>query len=1056
MTAMETQQTMTPYPILFLIALLSAWTCAPVSAGEDSALNPPPIEITTRQLPSGYPGDEYSTHLETIGGQGPVSFLSPNLLPRGLSLTRSGRLYGTLNAKPGNHSLFVIAVDPSQPDLFDETRLTLTIHQPLDLPVRALAPAMDRAPYAYQIPVQGGSPGIQARITGLPAGLSMDPTGLVTGIPEQGPARYKLMLTVMDPDFPTHRLSEKLSLRVYAPLRILTDSPAPLCVGDLLTTTLTAQGGSGKRMFTAEDLPLGLSLNAASGQISGLAQAPRGTYDVIVSVHDQVLPVLVSKTLTLTLVDFYPDAYEPMETNEKRGPNMFKPGDPVQEHTFDQPGDLDTVFLDLNALNRGDVVQILTRARTKKTRPRLSLRDPSGHPVHSAVSHDEAGYPGLLLVCDAPGTYRLDIDDARGETGDYNLALERLGPRLALTTLALPDQQTPGPVDLMVNAADGSGFHVFSADGLPPDLCISPEGRIHGQLNAAAGIYPVTIHVQDRLWGNLSDQRDYQLTLMDFFPDAFEALEGDRLCDTRATLVPGSPMQRHTFHKPGDIDAVRLDLGHQHTDRVIRIRTLPLTRNTPTYLTVNDHEGQTLFTDKDRPGPSCAYLSITHQKPLFLSIEQTDGRTGEYSLGVDDLGPRLRIETPALPDALTRGPYAVQLTATQGSGTYRFSGQNLPFGLTLDQTGHLSGHLAMAPGRYDLTIRAQDSLYTGIDDTRHFSLNVVTFFPDAFEAMNDEDPGTINTMSPGDAKQEHCFHDAGDTDWVRLDLSRVRPKDVIIIEAPVQDKQTRTELRLFDNPGHSPLVSQTGESAVGTPMVFSCERPGIYWLEIREPARGIGAYHLTLSNSGQPVNILTRSLNPAESVDPYTQKLDTQGGSGQHRFSLIRGALPPGLRLDPDKGLLGGQNTTWGHFTFSILAEDRRFPQNRSEQAYTMDAYMGKKLHGESRFVFPHYLSGTFSLDTETETTRAFPGDITGGTPGNLRYRIVDHTLPGERFTLTFDSQTGVFDLNEPSPLSCNQYVDVDLDVTVEVKDSVHTNNSFIFHYEIPARCLSY
>lgn len=1229
-----------------------------------------PIEITTESLPSGYQGDEYSTQIHAQGGQGTYYFLSASL-PSGLTLDGDGRVHGKLKDGPGSYVVPVTVTDPKQPDQFNEKKFNLIIHEPLRILSKKIDPAMVGVEYHHSVLLQGGAPDSRAVMEGLPTGLVMNEQGVISGTPEQSSDNLKLVLTYEDTHAPGHTVSKKMSLTVYDPLTIASISPEPLRVGQNLNMDIRIEEGSGDVLFESDNLPKGLELSP-SGRLSGVPDAGRGHYDFTVRVTDQTVPVTVEKTLTLTLVDFLPDIFESLETRDGASMNTMKPGGRVQEHTFDQPGDHDIVLLDLTGLNKGDVIRLRTEPRTKATRPRLTLDDSAGKQGLIVDETDGAGYGGLVYVCEEPGIIRVTIDEASGETGDYGLSLTRLGPKIRLATEALQDQQNLGPVHLNIQAAQGSGTYVFSSNNLPSHLEITPQGLIQGELSAPAGIYPVTIQVRDSLWGNLTDEKTFQLTVVDFFPDAFEKDGDDQDVDTANTLAPGSLVQNHTFHTPGDVDMVKLNLSALAKDHVLCIRTVPLTRKTRTVLTVLDEKGMSMYSDRNRTDGdmSIVFLDLNGPIPAFIKIEEAQGKTGDYGLMVEDKGPNIRMKTETVPDALSKGPFSFQLEAGLGSGSYRFSGKDFPKGLTLTDQGLIEGNLDLKPGSYPLDVRVNDALYTGMADSRRFDLKVVEFFPDAyetpgdetvesptvmkpgdpiqlhtlnrtddcdvirldltgvpkghvldiqtslltkptattlwlydehqtllatdedrpvsenlfsrlvvecpgpgslylfvrsreqvvgdyglslkdggpkvrlveqevpdvlirsvmdfqmmaaegsgkyrfqaeslcpgltmspdgrisgnitvprgaypfkvtvqdtyytgmatqgeyilkvvdyfpdaFEAMNDQDEMTANTFSPGGADQDHCFHEPGDVDWLHLDLGTSTPGDVIIIKTRYREKKTQTGIRLFDAKGTSLATQDTDEKGRGATIVFPCATPGQYLLQIREIQNQTGDYSLSVNNSGQPLQFVTENLNFAESVESYVQPLKVQGGCGTYRFALSQGTWPKGLNLNAETGMITGKNSDWGSFTVTVLATDKKYPENRCSKQFGMEAYMGKKLSGESLFAFPHYLSGTFSLDNSDTKTQAFPGDIRGGTKGNLRYRIVDNTIPSERFVMAFNTLTGVLDLKEQNPVSCNQYKNLDMDVEVEVRDSVYTNNTFVFHYEIAAKCLSY
>lgn len=1230
---------------------------------EDLEADPPaaPIEITTPALPSGYTGDGYSTLLESTGGQAAPYFMSGSL-PKGLSLSFSGQLSGSLKITPGAHTFLVTAVAPNDPGNYTDRELTLTVFGKLVIEKQTLAPAMTGQPYSRQLTFSGGSPACTLAVTGLPPGLTMDGKGLITGTPETGAATHELDLTVTDPDFPNHTATRRFRLTVYDALAIVTESPAPVQVNTGLSLRLTTSGGSGKALFRSPDLPQGLILNE-TGHLSGTPALSRGIYPFLVTATDTRMPVTVEKTLTLTLVDFFPDAFENLEISDR---NTFKPGDPIQEHTFNEPGDQDKVRLDLTQTPAGDVIRLVTHKRSKATQTRLAILGPDGKAIPTVDESGGDGYAALLFVCETPGFYPVTIDETTGETGDYGLSLTVLGPKIALTTASFPDQQNMGPVDLMAMAEKGSGDDVFGITGLPSALSMDETGHIKGQLTAPAGVYPLTLTVRDRLWGNLSATTSFPLTVVDFFPDAFETQDGDT--GTANIMLPDAPVQHHTFHTPGDRDVVNIDLSGMEPDHVLHFQTKALTRETHTTLRITDEHQVQLATDKDAPTPlSDLYVDAAAHPALFLFIDETRGRTGDYGLAVTDTGRKLSIRTDALPDALTKGPYSCQIQAVDGSGAYKFSGHSLPKGLSMDTDGLLHGDLTLAPGIYGMSITVEDTQFTGMSHTLPLSLTVVEFFPDSFEAlsdngfgstatllpdgsiqehtlhrpgdqdmirldlsnmpqghvldirthsrtkptvtftglydsaqalmmsdqnkdaakrptsrlvtvcpgpgiyfigvktrddqvgdyavsvtdggpkvrlvdqdmpdvlinnpmafqlmaadgsgqydfsiragslpssltlkqdglisggisvpaglypfeitvsdpvfpgitdskpytltvvdyfpddfdvMGDADEQTRNIMAPGGDAQHHCFHESGDVDWIRLDLKEASPQDVIIIGLSWPGKETHTELRLIDAKGQpQDLVDK------GRVQVLSLTDPGELLLCVTEKENRTGEYTLSLSNSGQPVSFYTSSLGFAESVHPFDRTIEAQGGCGAYRFSIIQGTLPAGLSLDEHTGRISGQTTAWGSFTLTVLALDQRFPVNSAQRTFSMEAYMGEKLHGEARFEFPHYLSGTFSLDTRLTRTEAFPGDIKGGTPGNLRYRITNNAIPDNRFTHTFDPKTGTLTLTETAPVSCNQYTNTTLHVDVEVKDSVYTNNVMTFVYDIPAECMDY
>lgn len=76
----------------------------------------------------------------------------------------------------------------------------------------------------------------------------------------------------------------------------------------------------------------------------------------------------------------------------------------------------------------------------------------------------------------------------------------------------------------------------------------------------------------------------------------------------------------------------------------------------------------------------------------------------------------------------------------------------------------------------------------------------------------------------------------------------------------------------------------------------------------------------------QPLALLTAALPPGSYAAPYDVRLAARGGIPPYTWELARGALPPGLRLNRESGVLSGTLATQGDFGFTVRVTDSAKP----------------------------------------------------------------------------------------------------------------------------------
>lgn len=256
-------------------------------------------------------GKNYSLQIVGKGGCTPDSVVYGVVggsLPPGLSVSSSNALVSGVPTQPGIYQFYLQVSDIPQwqggaswcqDDKQSQWQFQITVVQGLQIQQRqsALTPAQVSTPYNMQLTTNGGS-GLTWSVNSgaLPAGLNLNAsTGLISGTPTQT-QDSSFQIKVTDG---SHSDSQTYSLSVVQPLKI-TQPPALASaaeVGLAYHLALQGTGGKGAYTWTAQGLPAGLTLDAASGAISGTPTAA-GVAPVKVTVTDTLG---LTTTLSLNL-----------------------------------------------------------------------------------------------------------------------------------------------------------------------------------------------------------------------------------------------------------------------------------------------------------------------------------------------------------------------------------------------------------------------------------------------------------------------------------------------------------------------------------------------------------------------------------------------------------------------------------------------------------------------------------------------------------------------------------------------------------------------------------
>jgi hypothetical protein len=265
-------------------------------------VNPPPaLIITTTSLPNGTNGTPYSQTLQATGGVPSYKWsITAGSLPAGLSLSSAGVISGTPSGTVSSTSNFTVTVTDSQTPTAatKNANLSITVIQPpLSVTTTSLAGGSIDNVYSQTLQAIGGTPPYTWSISAgsLPTGLSLSnpSAGTISGTPTAtGTSSFTVKVT--DSATPTAgTATATLSITINAALAITTTTLPGGSVSAAYSATVSATGGAQPYIWsiTSGSLPAGLSINSASGVISG-TPTTTGTSDFTVTATDSESPAV--------------------------------------------------------------------------------------------------------------------------------------------------------------------------------------------------------------------------------------------------------------------------------------------------------------------------------------------------------------------------------------------------------------------------------------------------------------------------------------------------------------------------------------------------------------------------------------------------------------------------------------------------------------------------------------------------------------------------------------------------------------------------------------------
>ena len=266
------------------------------------SVTPPaaPLSVSTTSLPAGQVGSNYSAALAAAGGTPPYAWvLESGALPAGLTLSASGTISGTPSAAVTATPVGVQVTDSGSPAQHNARALSLSISAGSPTVTTASLPnGQVGTGYSATLAASGGTPPYHwSLVSGaLPAGLTLSPSGAISGTPTATETAAPVGVQVTDSASPAKSGARALTLTIAAAvppsLGIITTSLPAGEVGVAYSASLSASGGTAPYSWsiTAGALAAGLSLSAG-GTISGTPTATSGA-PVTFKVQDSSAPAL--------------------------------------------------------------------------------------------------------------------------------------------------------------------------------------------------------------------------------------------------------------------------------------------------------------------------------------------------------------------------------------------------------------------------------------------------------------------------------------------------------------------------------------------------------------------------------------------------------------------------------------------------------------------------------------------------------------------------------------------------------------------------------------------
>lgn len=287
--------------------------------------------------------------------------------------------------------------------------------------------------------------------------------------------------------------------------------------------------------------------------------------------------------------------------------------------------------------------------------------------------------------------------------------------------------------------------------------------------------------------------------------------------------------------------------------------------------------------------------------PLTVFVEDADGQVAvrDFALVVQASGPMLQLMTTSLPPARVAEVYAGPLLARGGQPPYRWrlSQGDLPRGLFLSSTGTPGTTISGTP--FEATTARFEVEVTDQQGTRSARAFVLEVQPEIFPLR------LTTTQLPdglaGGLYQAELFAEGGVPPYTWSVASGTLPPGVQL------------------DPAGTPATQLSGQPT----------QAGSYVAEILvqdvDGRRAMRTFTIDIAGPATPPTISTVSLPTTTECQGYYAELEVTGGLGPFSWSLVSGALPPGLSLQTmgtPNSSIAGYPAAVGSYSVTVQVQD--------------------------------------------------------------------------------------------------------------------------------------